>query len=109
MSQCIGYWENGFGLYGVADNISLYVILRDAFENNITASLNANAFVDFTVRTKVVNGETYSTNVNLSAQADSGYEVISFNNRRAGDYLLYVTVNSSSIEGSPFPYTIEPG
>ncbi|MCO5568437.1 hypothetical protein L7F22_022136 [Adiantum nelumboides] len=109
VAQCIGYWGNGSGVYSAGDTMSLYVLLKDAYGNNITASKYTSSFAYFTVRTKTLAGALQSMNVTLTAQNDSGYEAVIFNNKRAGNYLLYVTMNSSSIDGSPFPYTVQPG
>ncbi|MCO5563560.1 hypothetical protein L7F22_017205 [Adiantum nelumboides] len=109
VAQCIGYWGNGSGVYIAGDTMSLYVLLKDAYGNNITASKYTSSFAHFTVQTKTLAGTLQSINITLTAQNDSGYEVVIFNNKRAGNYLLYVTMNSSSIDGSPFPYTVQPG
>ncbi|KAH7445562.1 hypothetical protein KP509_01G014500 [Ceratopteris richardii] len=107
VEQCIGFWDNEIGVYGAADMISLLLLLEDAYGNNITAT--ASALAKFTLQTKSVAGVDYSINMVSTPQNNSVYGVITFTNRKAGEYLLYISINSSSVEGSPFSYIIEPG
>lgn len=107
--QCEGYWLNGARLYTPDDHIILNVLLRDAYMNNITASVESSWFVNFTVTIRRINGTEYITDIEVAVQQDSGYETVAFSNKMAGDFLLYVGENNLSIKGSPFSYRVDPG
>jgi hypothetical protein len=94
------------------------ILFRDVHNNPTTIisediSLSRIEALDALVRfVKVDNGNTYVNNVDTPVEVFDGFATVFFNLTVAGNYLVYVTLNSTRnptpIIGSPFRITVNP-
>ena len=71
--------------------------------------MQTNTYLNFSIKLNTTKGESYfPTDVRLGIINNSGYEIVTFSGRKAGDYFLYVINGGVSIS-NPLAVSIKPG
>ncbi|MCO5604078.1 hypothetical protein L7F22_058235 [Adiantum nelumboides] len=107
IAHCRGSWSNDINIFKAGDEAILYVSLRDAFGNAISATTET-SHLNFTLRVQGRKGEsTYIFGIKMAASYD--FVAISFLTCLAGNFTLQVEGDGEEIENSPFAFSVGPG
>lgn len=94
----------------VGTEVYLFLLLKDAFGNNISPGIDGLGGNYFMVSLSNQNGSTADLlSVKHIGWNELGYFGIEFVPRTAGNFLLYVRGNNQSLIGSPLTFVVKPG
>lgn len=109
-SVCIASWMSHVNEFVAGTRVTVLILPRDAFGNNISSSSDEPNAFNFLVS---ANNETGSVaallNVTNTGWNNFGYISIEFTLATAGSLLLHVEGENQTLNGSPLPFKVNPG
>lgn len=108
-SVCVASWMNleNERLAGTA--VTILVLPKDAFGNNISSRSEGLESHNFTVSASYENGSIVSLNFTYKGWNEFGYIGLEFVASTAGSLLLNVGCGNQTLNGSPLPFKVKPG
>lgn len=97
-------------VFEAGENVTVLILPKDAFGNNITMTIQDLSTINFTVSVCYANGstatgpDTFQMGLN-----DVGFISIQFVMVTSGNLLLHVTGENQTLNGSPLSFEVKPG
>lgn len=103
-------WGNLSNEFVSGTKAYLFVLLKDAFGNNISSGNDGPSKDYFVVSASYENGSTVNVlDVRYNGWNDLGYVSLEFVPTIAGSFLLHVYADNRTLSGSPLPFMVTPG
>lgn len=109
-SACVASWSSPVNVFVAGTKVTVLILPRDAFGNNITSTSVEITAYNFTISAFYENG-TMASNLSIvyTGWKKLGYFSIDFIATIAGSLLLHVEGGNQSLNGCPLPFKVNPG
>lgn len=109
-SVCVASWMSSINEFVAGTRVTVLILPRDAFGNNISSSSDDPKSSNFIVSAFNATGSVANLlNITNMGWNKFGYISIELNVATAGSLLLHVEGENQTLNGSPLPFKVNPG
>lgn len=109
-SVCVASWMSPINEFVAGTRVTVLILPRDAFGNNISSSSDDPNSSNFIVSASNATGSVANLlNITNMGWNKFGYISIELNVATAGSLLLHVEGENQALNGSPLPFKVNPG